>query len=44
MIHKVLTVLILALLTVSTAHGEGLDSLQLMAQRGDSCMEGAYCL
>ena len=51
MIHKVLTVLILALLTVSTAQGEvtskkktktvevEVDSLQLLVQAGDSCME-----
>lgn len=51
MIHKVLTVLILALLTVSTAQGEvaskkktvttdpEVDSLQLIVLAGDSCME-----
>ena len=51
MMHKVLTVLILALLTVSTAQGEvaskkktvttdpEVDSLQLIVLAGDSCME-----
>ena len=37
--NRLFTILALALLTVSTAHGEGLDSLQLMVQRGDSCMQ-----
>ena len=30
---------ILALLTVTTARGEGLDTLQIYVQRGDSCMQ-----
>ena len=29
----------LALLTVTTVRGEGLDSLQILVQRGDSCMQ-----
>lgn len=37
--NKLFTILALALLTVSTAQGEGLDSLQLMVQAGDSCMQ-----
>ena len=51
MMHKSLTMLILALLAVSTAHGEVLskkkskteevapDTLQLIIQAGDSCMQ-----
>ena len=30
---------ILALLTATTAQGEGSDSLQIYVQRGDSCMQ-----
>ena len=39
MMHKALTILTLALLTVSSARSEGFDSLQLLIQRGDSCMQ-----
>ena len=35
----IVTILTLALLTVSTAHGEGLDSLTICMQQGDSCMQ-----
>lgn len=37
--NRSFTILVLALLTASTAQGEGLDSLQLMVQVGDSCMQ-----
>jgi len=37
--NRLFTILALALLTVSTAHGEGLDSLQQVVQAGDSCMQ-----
>ena len=37
--HRLLTMSILALLTVTTVRGEGLDSLQILVQRGDSCMQ-----
>ena len=36
--NRLFTILALALLTLSTAQGEGLDSLQICLQRGDSCM------
>ena len=35
----IVIILTLALLTATTAQGEGLDSLQLMVQAGDSCMQ-----
>lgn len=34
----IVIILALALLTASTARGEGLDSLQILVQQGDSCM------
>ena len=37
--NRLFTILTLALLTVSTAHGEGLDSLTICMQQGDSCMQ-----
>ncbi|MBR1505773.1 MAG: tetratricopeptide repeat protein [Prevotella sp.] len=37
--HRLFTMFILALLTVSTARGEDSDSLQIFLQRGDSLME-----
>ena len=37
--HRLLTMSILALLTATTVRGEGLDSLQILVQRGDSCMQ-----
>ena len=37
--HRLLTMFILALLTVTTARGEGLDTLQIYVQQGDSCMQ-----
>jgi tetratricopeptide (TPR) repeat protein len=37
--NRLFTILTLALLTVSTAHGEGLDSLTICIQQGDSCMQ-----
>ena len=37
--HRLFTMFILALLTVSAARGEVSDSLQIFLQRGDSCME-----
>ena len=37
--NRLFTILALALLTVSTAHGEGLDSLTICMQQGDSCMQ-----
>lgn len=37
--HRLITIFILALLTVSTARGEDSDSLQIFLQRGDSLME-----
>ena len=36
--HRLFTMFILALLVVLPARGEGLDSLQLLLQMGDSCM------
>ena len=36
---KTLTLFTLALLSVTTAKGEGLDSLDLFVQRGDSLMQ-----
>ena len=36
--HRLFTMFILALLAVLPARGEGLDSLQLLLQMGDSCM------
>ena len=37
--RKLTTLIILALLTVISARGEGADSLQVLLQRGDSCMQ-----
>ncbi len=37
--HRLLTMSILALMTISTARGEGLDSLKIYVQQGDSCMQ-----
>ena len=37
--HRLFIMFILALLTVTTARGEGLDTLQIYVQRGDSCMQ-----
>ena len=37
--RKLTTLIILALLTVISARGEGADSLQALLQRGDSCMQ-----
>ena len=37
--NRIFTILALALLVVSTAQGEGLDSLRILMQRGDSCMQ-----
>ena len=37
--HRLFTMFILALLTATTAQGEGSDSLQIYVQRGDSCMQ-----
>lgn len=37
--HRLFTIFILALLTVSAARGEDSDSLQIFLQRGDSLME-----
>ena len=37
--NKTLTLFTLALLSVTTAKGEGLDSLDLFVQRGDSLMQ-----
>lgn len=37
--RKLTTLIILALLTVISARGEGTDSLQVLLQRGDSCMQ-----
>ena len=37
--HRLLTMSILALLMVFTARGEGLDTLQIYVQQGDSCMQ-----
>jgi len=37
--RKLTTLIILALLTVISAQGEGADSLQVLLQRGDSCMQ-----
>ena len=37
--NRLFTILALALLTVSTAQGEGLDSLTICMQQGDSCMQ-----
>ena len=36
--HRLFTMFILALLAVLPARGEGLDSLQMLLQMGDSCM------
>ena len=36
--NRLSTILALALLTVIPALGEGLDSLQILMQQGDSCM------
>ena len=36
---SLMTIVTLALLTATTARGEGLDSLQICVQRGDSCMQ-----
>ncbi len=37
--HRLFIMFILALLTVTTARGEGLDTLQIYVQQGDSCMQ-----
>ena len=37
--NRITIMFILALLTATTAKGEGLDSLQMLVQRGDSCMQ-----
>ena len=37
--HRLFTMFILALLAVLPARGEGLDSLQVLLQMGDSCMQ-----
>ena len=37
--HRLFIMFILALLTVTTARGEVLDSLQICVQQGDSCMQ-----
>ena len=37
--HRLFTMSILALLAATTARGEGLDSLQICVQLGDSCMQ-----
>ena len=37
--NRLFTILALALLTVIPALGEGLDSLQILMQQGDSCMQ-----
>ena len=36
--HRLFTMFVLALLTATIAKGEGSDSLQILIQRGDSCM------
>ena len=37
--NRITIMFILALLTATTARGEGLDSLQILVQQGDSCMQ-----
>lgn len=37
--HRLFTMFILALLTATAARGEGLDTLQIYVQQGDSCMQ-----
>ena len=37
--NRITIMFILALLTATTARGEGLDSLQIYVQQGDSCMQ-----
>ena len=37
--NRITIMFILALLTATTVRGEGLDSLQILVQRGDSCMQ-----
>ena len=39
MMKSLMTIIALALLAVSPARGEGSDSLQVILQRGDSCMQ-----
>ena len=37
--NSLMTIIALALLAVIPARGEGSDSLQVLIQRGDSCMQ-----
>ena len=39
MMKSLMTIIALALLAVTPARGEGSDSLQVLLQRGDSCMQ-----